>query len=241
MYPELRNKEFGIINLLKSGWQVFKNKFFPILIIALLINFPLNIVTEVARLSGADWALTLSIEFQSAGFLGLLSNVAVMVITEQDVLGKKVTAWSALKKAYFRWRSAFVTSLTVGIFSLFLLLLLIIPGIIFIVNTAFFLHAVGLRNLGWRAALDYSRNLVKDSFWRVFYTFLVIHLIVFLFPSMILGVLIGTISSLTGEGSNWVSFTNLVTLFFSQLISYLYIVTGTVFFLNMDYRKSLKN
>jgi hypothetical protein len=240
MCSELRNKEFGIIDLIKSGWQIFKNKFSPILIIALLIDFPLSIVVEVARLAGADLASTFRIEFQLGGLLALLSGIAVMVITEQDTLGKKITAWSALKKALTRWPSALAAGFLFGVLLLFRLLL-IIPGIIFLVNTAFFLHAVGLRNQGWKAALDYSRNLVKGRFWKVFYTFLAVFMLVSFFPSIILGFLIGTFSALAGQGSDSEIYVNLAVSFFDSLAYYLYVVIGTVFFLNMDYRKSLEN
>ena len=228
MYSELRNKEFGIIDLIKSGWQIFQKNFFSIFVILLVISFTFNALVFLATLalpglSGSLYSLDL--------LLSLWLFIALQLITEHDVLDKKITAWSALKRSSSRLNSALCASFLFA-FLVILRLLLIIPGIIYYVNTAFFLHAVGLRNQGWKAAIVYSRNIVKGHFWKVFFTSFSIWLTVFLFPTFIFYYLVSVILGLIGQGSN---------LFLVYLTIFLNVIVGTVFFLNMDYRKSLGN
>ena len=236
MYSELRNTEFGIIDLLKYGWKIFQKNFLAILIITLLVDFPLSLLDIAVSATGA---VTPGI-YQLSLILSIYTNIAVMLIVEKEILGSRIQATAALKKARTRWSAAVATGFLFGI--LFLLrLLLIIPGVMFLVNTAFFVHAVGLRNQGWKAALDYSRNLVKGSFWKVFYTFFVTYLIIFFIPLFIFNLLIRAISDLAGQGATLGIFVDVIISLFSAIASYLYVVTGTVFFLNVDYRKSLEN
>ena len=236
MYSELRNKEFGIIDLIKSGWQIFQKNFFSIFVILLVISFTFNALVFLATLalpglSGSLYSLDL--------LLSLWLFIALQLITEHDVLDKKITAWSALKRSSSRLNSALCVSFLFA-FLVILRLLLIIPGIIYIVNTAFFLHAVGLRNQGWKAALDYSRNIVKGHFWKVFFTSFSIWLTVSFFPILIFSYLVGIILGLIGQGSN-LFLINFIPACFADLTIFLNVIVGTVFFLNMDYRKSLGN
>jgi hypothetical protein len=234
MYSKLRNKEFGIVDLLISGWKIFQKNFFAILIITLLVDFPLTLLDIAVSATGAKTSGFFYLDI----LLALWTGIAVMFIVEKEIFENKIQAIAALRKASYRWKSASFTSFLFGIL-LLLRLLLIIPGIMFLVNTAFFTHAVGLRNQGWKAALDYSRNLVKGSFWRVCYTFLAIFLIVVSFPSFIFYYLIKIVSELAGQGANSEMFVNVICSLFDALALHLYEVTGTVFFLNMDYRNSL--
>ena len=236
MYSELRNKEFGIIDLIKSGWQIFQKNFFSIFVILLVISFTFNALVFLATLalpglSGSLYSLDL--------LLSLWLFIALQLITEHDVLDKKITAWSALKRSSSRLNSALCASFLFA-FLVILRLLLIIPGIIYYVNTAFFLHAVGLRNQGWKAALDYSRNIVKGHFWKVFFTSFSIWLTVFLFPTFIFYYLVSVILGLIGQGSN-LFLVYFIPACFVDLTIFLNVIVGTVFFLNMDYRKSLGN
>ena len=236
MYSELRNKEFGIIDLIKSGWQIFQKNFFSIFVILLVISFTFNALVFLATLalpglSGSLYSLDL--------LLSLWLFIALQLITEHDVLDKKITAWSALKRSSSRLNSALCASFLFA-FLVILRLLLIIPGIIYYVNTAFFLHAVGLRNQGWKAAIVYSRNIVKGHFWKVFFTSFSIWLTVFLFPTFIFYYLVSVILGLIGQGSN-LFLVYFIPACFVDLTIFLNVIVGTVFFLNMDYRKSLGN
>jgi hypothetical protein len=240
MYSELRNKELGLIELIKTGFSIFSRNFFAILIVTLLIDVPIEVVGIFAVASGADPLQVLRYQFQLGGWISLLSNAAIIIITERDILAKKVTAWSALNKARSCYPAAFGSRFLFGV--LFLLrLILIIPGIIFLVNTAFFLHAVALRNQGWKAALDYSKNLVKGKFWKVFRTYLVTFFI-FIIPSWILSSLMTLAFEVASSGSEANTlYTDLISALLTSLLINLYYVTMTVFFLNLDYRKSLDN
>ncbi len=238
MYSELRNKEFGIIDLLRSGWKIFQKHFLSILIITLLINLPFNLLLEGASVAGVDQTTYWRINIQAGAILSIFTSITVFVIVEREILGKKIKVWSALKKASLRYPSGLGSSFLFGL-SFVIRLLLIIPGIMFLVNTAFYLHAVGLRNQGWKAALDYSINLVKNHFWKVFYTFLVIVLVILIFPSFIFSLLIELIFGSPEQGTSSAFLPNIINLLFSDLAGYLYDVTGTVFFLNMDYRASV--
>jgi len=251
MYSDLINKELGIIDLLKSGWKIFQKNFLAILIIILLVNLPLSIlpiIFEVALLSPVTTTSITELFSIFDGFFYLWTAMAVMLIVEKEILGNKIQAMAALKKALSYWVSAIGTSFYFQILFLVSLLLLIIPGIVFLVNSSFFLSAMSLRNQSWEASLAYSRNLVKGNFWKVLYTFLVVFIIVVIFPVYIGAFLIEPVVVWAGQGYSLDLLFNVVIVvmfvidrLFFNLVLYLYVVTGTVFFLNMDYRKSLEN
>lgn len=48
-----------------------------------------------------------------------------------------------------------------------LLLLLIIPGLILMIYYTFLYQVIALTDLKWKKALDYSKYIVRGSFWRV--------------------------------------------------------------------------
>jgi hypothetical protein len=235
MYSKLRNTEFGIIDLLKSGWKIFQKNFLAILIITLLVDFPLRLLIIALSAATRD-SMPNTLNLLSI-IVSIWTSIAVMMIVEKEILGSRIQATAALKKAVPRWSSAFTTGF-LFVISLLIRFLLIIPGFIYIVNCAFFLHAVSLRNQGWKAALEYSRNLVEGSFWKVFYIFFVMQLIIIIFPTFIFVFLTAYIlytSNLAVQGDTLPIYANVIVALFSSIAGYLYVVTGTVFFLNMDY------
>jgi len=276
MYSELRNKEFGTIDLLKLGWKIFQKKFFSILIITLLVDLPVRIFEDALLAAGVP-GLATQIP-QSAALLW--TKIAVMLIVEKEIIGDKIQVSAALKKSSYRYPSAILSTFLLGIllgvrllppilfifllriiypplrfmpfrflffnpgFMLFgsiVFFLLVIDGIRFFVNIVFFIEAIGLRNQGAKAARDYSRNIVKGSFWKVLYTYLVVFIIVFIFPMFIFSFLMEAVSVWAGQEASSELLINVIVLLFSTLANYLGVVTLTVFFLNMDYRKSLEN
>jgi len=106
--------------------------------------------------------------------------------------------------------------------------LLIIPGLIIGVYLAFTYLIVALRKIGLQA-FQYSINLVKGQWWRVFWIFVGIGIITFAF-NYLLGWVIRISTPYIGFGTILISL-------IGYLVALLFAIYQVVFFLNQDYLK----
>lgn len=118
------------------------------------------------------------------------------------------------------------TGLVGGIIVALLSLLLIIPGIIWLVYYSFIFYVAALRNLAGKRALDYSKSLVEGQWWRVagitlligFFNFVAIMVVSIPFAIISVNPFFTILPN---------TLANIVTAYFT--------VTLVVFFLNEDY------
>lgn len=236
MFSELRNKEFGLIDFLLTGLSIFKLNFSTILIITLLVDLPFSLFRILGLMAGVSSSL-----FKLGGLLSIWTSMAVMFIVERHVFGEKVVFGAALKKAGSRYGIALKSSILYSFAVVLRLLLLIIPGIIYAVNITFLLQAVILREQGWKSAFTYSRNLVKGSWWKVFLTFLTLFFVLYYFPSIIVSYIAERLIEVSGKETSLRITIAVASNLISSLLYYLFTVSETVYFLNLDYRKSLSS
>lgn len=238
MISELRNKEFGIIELIARGWKVFKDNFISILIIALIINLAL-LLTIIVVVYANDQLLSIDVLNLLNYIASLISGMAVIFIAERYICGKKIGYRKALAKSFSRLISAFVVSINAGFIILVLSLLLIIPGIIFWIKYYFIFHACVLRENNsndHNSALDYSSSLVKGRWLRSFSTIISLIFIIFVPAFLIrMSLLPLWLQNLENLSAFLVYF--VVGQMSFTLTFYFFTVVNTVFFLNLDYRK----
>ena len=158
MNPDIRTSRYGLGAIMKTGCSEFIKNFKTIIPIALLIYIPVNILSLFipAKLSIIS------------EIINLLVTVSIAKIIEESVSGKHISSFYALRFSLMRWRSACWALLLLAVIVLILLIFLIIPAIIFYPYFVFAIYAVALRGVSGGKGLDYSADLVKGQWRRVF-------------------------------------------------------------------------
>ncbi len=235
MVHEIFRRELSIPEMLAHSWKLFKGNFKLVLFVTLLVYVPINIIIEFIPfdsliqkdpIAGIKLYLR-AIQFLES-FIGILATLAVAFAIKSRLSGRKVDFKASMKKAVSRWLPAIGTGILMRVFLLGLFLLLIVPGVIYSIYWTFALYAVVLHDKTWKAALDYSKSVVKGRWWKVFgysLVFVIISslvVIVFAIPTWFLpdDFLLNILS------------TTLI-----DVVASFFIVLGAVFFINFDSTK----
>lgn len=225
MFTEISEKEFGIGGILTKSWAVYCQEFKAIAMVTLPIYIPINIILYILN-EYIGLKEYISIVKIVEAFVGMISMMGVALIVENTIKnGNCEISWrEALRKAFSRWGSSVGTSMLTVLIIVGFMLLLVIPGVIWSLYYIFVMQVVILRGIAGKAALNYSKSLVKGRWWNVFWKLLVLGLI-----NIAIGVTIGFCSVLAPDviGIIAETFFNIVTAF--------YIVGTTIIFLNLDY------
>lgn len=231
MTSEIRTKEYGLEDILIDSWRIFKANFNIILIVGLIIYVPTNIIlfSLDTYYDGIEVLKAVSNENSILWVIRILATLAIIFIVEQYINNEQVGVRYSLRNACTCWWSAIWTNLYAGLVVILLCLLLIIPGVIWGIYYSFVIYTIMLRGKKGREALRYSKELVKGQWWRVFGVVLV-----FLLMEIAVCFLIGFSSGLFLPDTKLF---NIITASFKDIISSFFIVTSTVFFLNLDYTK----
>ena len=232
----IKTHQMGIFEFFGEGWKYYSSNFVKILLIIICIYVPINTIVllipvheslldDPARLTQLYARIYQGLET----LIGCIATVGIAAIVEGAILGVNLSWGDAMRKGFSRWGSTVGTSILAGFILLGLTILLIVPGIIWTVYYTFWLYVVALRNIGGKAALDYSKNLVVGQWWRVAGIIIVIS-IADIITNFIIGI------------PSWFLPDNLILNVLSDttldVISSLFTVTSIVFFLNTDYLKS---
>ena len=233
LLERIRTTEFKLGDILSAGWTIFTSRFGTILAILLIVYIPINIVLSLVTPPEEAGLEEIRQSFQLGQFLylwfGILATMAVAFVVERSLAGENIGFRQALRKAVSRWGSMIWANIIAGIIVLGLTLLLIVPGIIWIVYYTFVEYAVVLRGKGGKTALDYSKSLVKGNWWKVcgisilfailsFLTYIIVDIPFWFLPQNVLTIVVST------------------TL--GDIVSTLFLVAMAIFFLNLDYLKN---
>jgi len=141
-----------------------------VLIVAVPLDLCLSLVQLPASLGSTKPGLML-IQVAS-GMIGVifssLSFMAIYRLIESSLQGSPVSWVEAFRHALSRWGASVLTWGTAWLILVGMTALLIVPGIVWSVYYSFLLMVVSVRGLSGKAALDYSKKLVKGRWWRVF-------------------------------------------------------------------------
>lgn len=226
-----------LTQLLAKAWELFAANVKPILVIALIIYIPANIIagllppqhySTVAELFGRRMALTLMATVL-VSILNLLATMSLAHLVKYAMEGNAVEPSAALGKAFEKMPSGIFTGILCLLGVLGGIVLLVVPGIILAVSWAFAIYAVVLRDKSGRAALRYSSDIVKGRWLKIFWYLICIGL---------LGALIGwgcmSLAKLFGGGKP----VPIALGFVRDFTGTFFTVVMAVFFLNLEETKT---
>jgi len=239
MEQQIFQKEYSIREILFESWRLFKENFQLVLIVTLIVYIPINIIlsfipTETlfeqnGLLQGfTDYIRIVQILEE---LIGIIATMAIAFIIKSKLDGNIINYKMALKKSFSRWAPAIWTNILLGLLLLGLFLLLIIPGIIYAVYWMFTLYAVVLYDKSGKDALNYSKNVVKGRWWKVF-----CYSLVFGILSLVVGIATGIPSWFLPESF----FLTIISDVFIDVVASFFTVVFAVFFINLDSTKTAK-
>lgn len=236
MKTRITTQRLSVGGILSEGWRLYRASFSRILPVILLVSFPKNVMLALIPFDSLaqNYGLrVLQLQQTSARLLELLigsiATMAIAYLIEGAIRGQGVTWQESLRHGLTRWASAIGTGLLAGIIVLGLTLLLIVPGIVWSQYYAFGAYVVALRGIGGKAALDYSKKLVKGQWWRVVGIELAISIPVSL-AVLVIGLVFAFVSS--SRVVDIISYT------IADILGVLYTIVLLVLFLNTDYLRN---
>ena len=179
---ELQSRKLGLLELISIGFDLYL-KNFRLFLGLYCMELPFSTISILFSSSGASFSspvlsIILSFFFSLFFLIVLLPsyNAATSIIVEGLVLGER----PQLKVVVRRILSCILplTGLNIrfGINYFFRFLLLIVPGIIYLINNGYYATAFILRDQRGKAAFEYSKILAKGNGWRLFFFYLIIGL-----------------------------------------------------------------
>jgi hypothetical protein len=229
-----------MIDLAVLSWKIYKQRFFKLIKITLMIAFP--IILAQAAITDVQLNLSKIVEIPNyrwipdifsfvryvLGVLSLTVFISIAFYMERIILGEPAEWLPSIRFGFSRIFQYFWTTIVASLLLLGLYALLIIPGIIWSVFWFFSFPASSLRNVKGKRALDYSKMIVKGKWWRILSScvFLVVFQAVFFVPIFYLIYISFPLPF----------FYNVALQTFSQIINIYFLVIYTLFFLNIDYQ-----
>jgi hypothetical protein len=226
---KIKEKELSIEEIFSYGWGIYKTQWINILSAFLIIYIPINIIyalLETLREINKYSNVIIIIMSLIISMFTIFATMSIAFIVENTICGKKVTYYEGLKNAVFRWKSALTTNVLLLLMIAGLLLLLIIPGIIASIYYSFVPQIVMLRGKNGKEALNYSKSLVQNRWWRVFGIGMVVFILIY-----ILQKIIGLSFGLLSQNIIVSIVSNTITDSFTSINA----VVITILFLNLDY------
>jgi len=206
----------GIGEILSTAFEIYKANAQNLLMIVAIVVVPLTFIS--AFIGGVVFApdtetvlgttVEVSTRTATAGLIVLLVGVVIGVIINavlqaaimrgaaQGSIGDPVDIDASYKWGFARFGSVLLISILVGLAVLGGFILLIIPGIIFMVMFAVAIPALVVENLRGTDAMSRSWNLVKGNFWHALGLIIVAGII-----TAVVGGVIGAIGGAISD--NW--------------------------------------
>ncbi|MDP9242498.1 MAG: hypothetical protein M3O84_04905 [Actinomycetota bacterium] len=229
----------GLGDILSAAFEIYKNNAGQLLMIVAIVVIPLSLIGAVIGhlLAGSTTTETLvtgqtiTVSSRSLGLviLGAIVAAVIAVIISavlqaaiirgaaEATIGDPVDIQESYRWGFRRIGSVILVGLLVGLAVAVGFILLVIPGIIFLVFFSVSIPALVIENRRGTEAMKRSWFLVGGSFWHAFGVIIVAALIT------------GVVSSLLGAigGSNWFTswifsaIAQIITVPFSALVSVL--------------------
>jgi hypothetical protein len=226
----------GLGDILSTAFEVYKANAAKLIVIVAIVVVPLALLSalftdvifdptaEIVNVNGVPTLenvgfftalIAAAIGAVIAFVMGFVLQAAVTRAAAQAVIGDPVDAEASYRYGFKRLGSVILVSLLVGLILLGGFILLIIPGIIFLVFLAVTIPALVVENKRGTDALGRSWNLVKGAFWHVLGTIVV--------AGIIVSVVSGIIGAIGGDNFvvSWIftSIAQIITVPFSALVS----------------------
>ena len=242
-------QSFTIGSIFSKGWEAFSSLLGQIVTMTALLYTPLfalSVMSGVGNVLSQPPAPNELPNFSQVfpvlifSILGmlfyLLEIMAIARMVEIRASGGKPSFVEALKHAVTRMPAGIITAFLATLIVLGMTLLLIVPGIMWSVYYTFIFFVVSLRGKAGMAALGYSKSLVKGSWWKIFFTLVVIALTVAV-VSVLSNLAFGFTLQVLPK-SPWFNF---ITFFLQQIFNAFSYVSYAVLFLNLESAKGLNS
>lgn len=234
MLSDLQSKKIGVFDLLAMGFGLYLQHFRSFASIFCVLLLPFLVFIQVATLHPPTniVGIIATILFYVFYFIFVIPvyTVVFAVFTEEYVMGNRPQLNTAMKHIWSRVLPLTGLNIKFSIIGGLRTLLLIIPGLIYYVNNVYYSYAFILRGQQGKSAFQYSRMLVKGSWWKVWAFFVVGGLVAFG-----LNILIGKI--LAPVIPNAPTVVAIVSNTVASLFSLWVGIGGVLLFLNLDFQK----
>ncbi len=229
---DIFSTRFDLGKVIALGWEQYRKHLTSILPIFLLVYIPINIglsfvpvdyLIEEHGLRG--FRIYMKLVQLTELLIGVVASMALARLIEASLMGQRITWKEALRHALTRWAASIGTGLLAGLIVFGMFLLLIVPGLIWSLYYSLFVYVVALRGLSGKSALDYSKNIVKGQWWRVFGYLFVIELI-----GAIVGLAVAAPFFFTPDNR----ILDIASDTLADIVSALFLCMTIVFFLNND-------
>jgi hypothetical protein len=222
----------GVGEILSTAFEIYRTNAQNLLMIVAIVVVPLTFIsafiggvvfapeTETVTVFGESVETVSARSFGAAMivlFVGTVIGVIINAVLQaaimrgaaQGSIGDRVDIDASYKWGFARFGSVLLISILVGLAVLGGLILLIIPGLIFMVMFAVAIPALVVENLRGTDAMSRSWNLVKGHFWHA--------VGVIILAAIITAVVGGIIGAIGGAiSSNW--FVSWIFQAFAQII-----------------------
>ncbi len=230
---DLQNKKLGLFELIAMGFDLYLNNF-RIFVSLLCTYLPFVIIINIIA-PYALFNLSLLILYYSIFLFFLILvlpfyTTALAILTERFVMAEKPQLKIVFKRILHRILPLIGLNIRCGIIYFLRCLLLIVPGIIYIVNNGYYANALILRDQRGKAAFQYSRSLVKGNWWRVFF----LNLLSFITVVGLQAIMNKILSSVIANSPILIS---VLSITLANLVSLGVVISGVLLFLNLDFQK----
>lgn len=181
---ELQSRKLGLLELISIGFDLYL-KNFTLFLGLYCIALPFSAIFILFNSPGvtiSNPVLPILYFFFYLFYLIVVIpgyGAATSILIEGLILGQRPQLKVIFRRILASILPLVQLNLRFSINYFFRFLLLIIPGIIYLVNNGFYATAFILRDQRGKAALEYSKTLVKGNWWRVFFFYLITGLINF--------------------------------------------------------------
>jgi hypothetical protein len=175
MYNKSLENKVNLGQVFKEGSFLFYANFSLLITFTLYVYGPLNLIRTVIpdvylteKYGKSIVTLLVSGTNLLNALLSLFAFIGIAYVVEKSREGEAPSLKNTLKFSFSRLADVFWTNLLLSLIGLGLALLLIIPAIIWGNYYSFAPTIATLRNLKGKAALEYSKKLVKGQWWKIF-------------------------------------------------------------------------
>ncbi|MBD2169536.1 hypothetical protein H6G04_34835 [Calothrix membranacea FACHB-236] len=182
---KLRNRKLGFFELLVMGFNLYLKHFRSFFSLVCMIStfsaifqfFPLNIIEFL--FNGNYFICYLLFTLFYFFVVEPVSTIIFAIFVESYILGGNPQLNITIQGILPRIMQLNWLSITFNTIFMLRLLLIVVPGVIYLVNNIYYYLAFILRDQKGEAAFQYSRALVKSNWWEVFFFYVLSGIITF--------------------------------------------------------------
>lgn len=170
MDQEILKKELSVRSIIELSFKTLINNIKIYSIIVLIFNLPLYLYLFLVDISFDNFLSLESDQLLTIVLLSLITlfaDILVIRVTNSIITNGSIKLNKLLKNSTDRIFPFFTTSLLVALYAQGLSMILIIPGIVFLIYVIFFGQIVVLRNYSLYEAIVFSFEIVYHKWWKV--------------------------------------------------------------------------